>query len=504
MKKFFIFASMVILAGACTKTTLDEGLVTQDTSQEGMRSDRLHFNSTQDLSAVIEQLKLCEEPDIHALPATRVSNLTANPTDFTSLRQHLIEQGLRSFTDAELAEIVADSLEYDPTDSLIADPYWMAVLNENREVQVGDMVYKYIDEGVLIYNAKTDYDVNAVITDRQLDALPLEPGERTTLTDPNGVDGELIGLDYGNNQGKQIVIGGQRPSGPSNPTPPAPMITNSLILSDGLRIPYDHIKFGVYAKGSKDETWFSSLWKNSLNVTVENKFNSRHRMKVRMYSADYIIYQAIGMTVRMQKRKFGIWWRKKAQEIRYGWSAIECKYTFSTSKFFDPPKMPDGTPQHEKYPSGMKGSFPFRNEKIVLFHLPLVNKDITTGNINSVLKSGLNNVVSTIDNWFEDDSNKGLLNNPRGLYTVNGEQEITVIFPHGEGQSRNDGREAVTWDSQWFSGELIAGFKLNSGGFSFKNIEWNPSVIQIERACIFGAVKYGDQWRACIIGTDNI
>lgn len=64
-------------------------------------------------------------------------------------------------------------------------------------------------------------------------------------------------------------------------------------------------------------------------------------MKLRMYEQNYIIHRAVGMTVRMQARRFRIWWRKKAQEFRYGWSAIECEYDMKTPTF-QPPQMPGG------------------------------------------------------------------------------------------------------------------------------------------------------------------
>ena len=125
-------------------------------------------------------------------------------------------------------------------------------------------------------------------------------------------------------------------------------------------------------------------------------------MKLRMYEQDYIIYRAVGMTVRMQKRTLGIWWRKKAQEFRYGWSAIECEYKFPSPTFIDPPKMPNGLPQYNKYPTGMTKKFPFANSKIVLFHIPLANYDVTTGDVNGAMAAGMKKLASSINSWFSE------------------------------------------------------------------------------------------------------
>lgn len=51
-------------------------------------------------------------------------------------------------------------------------------------------------------------------------------------------------------------------------------------------------------------------------------------MKLRMYEQNYIVARTIGMTLRMQKRLFRIWWRKKADEFRYGWTGLELQYQF--------------------------------------------------------------------------------------------------------------------------------------------------------------------------------
>ena len=131
-------------------------------------------------------------------------------------------------------------------------------------------------------------------------------------------------------------------------------------------------------------------------MTLTNNFDKRHRMKLRMYEQDYIIYRAAGMTVRMQQRRLRIWWRKKAQEFRYGWTAIECEYKFSKPAFLDPPKMPNGMPQYNKYPTAMNKKFPFADSKIVLFHIPVANYDVTTGDANKALAAGMKQLAKTI------------------------------------------------------------------------------------------------------------
>lgn len=266
------------------------------------------------------------------------------------------------------------------------------------------------------------------------------------------------------------------------------------------------IKRVIYKNGGGEGSWLtkgiSGLF--GTNVTVTNKYDSRHRMKLRMFDQDYLIYKAMGMTVRMQKRTLGIWWRKKAQEFRYGWSAIECEYEFKKPAFPEPPKLPNGMYRYQKHPVAMSKNFPFSETDIVLFNLPINDYEVTTGDINKVLLSGLKSLSKTINEWFKNSENARLVNNPRGLYISTKEDKvIKVVFPQGEEVDYRSGREVIKWDERWFSGIFKIGFKYNpDGGLKFDDLKLSPSNgMKIIRARIYGAVKYDNEWRACIIET---
>lgn len=82
---------------------------------------------------------------------------------------------------------------------------------------------------------------------------------------------------------------------------------------------------------------------------------------------------------------------------------------------------------------------------------------------------------------------------------------LRVIFPQGEEIDTGTGREVVRWDKQWLSGNFMIGFKSNlaGGGFKYSNISFSPAKdVAIVRGRIYGAVKYKNEWRACIIETE--
>lgn len=165
MKKILLLFVMALYVSSCTQDlTQNENMQPQsDETTAPVKSGVLHFNSVDDLSSTISQMKERQAFDIKHLPATRAAAQALNG-EFVSLRQHLLDQGLREFTDVELAEIAADSLEYEPEDSLIVDPYMTAILNGEREVQVGDKICRFVEDGMIMYDAneKVLFDPNLV------------------------------------------------------------------------------------------------------------------------------------------------------------------------------------------------------------------------------------------------------------------------------------------------------------------------------------------------------
>lgn len=309
MKKIVFLFVMALYMSSCTQDlTQNEHLQPQSDETTGpVKSGVLHFNSADDLSSTILQMKERQVFDIKHLPATRAAAHALNG-EFVSLRQHLIDQGLREFTDAELAEIVADSLEYEPEDSLIVDPYMTAILNGEREVQVGDKICRFVEDGMIMYdvNEKVLFDPNLVEQKLAVESMP--HGQSVEIADANGVKAKLVKIDY--IKAEQILgdrIGGGASSSDDSDnagdnSQAAYNYDGSITLTNGVKIPRDRIRRATYTKGGGNGSWLakgvSGLF--GLNVTITNNYNKRHRMKLRMYEQDYIIYRAVGMTVRMQ------------------------------------------------------------------------------------------------------------------------------------------------------------------------------------------------------------
>jgi len=490
-----------------------------DGTEIAVNSGKLVFSSPDELFTTVQKIK--EDDNFSLIPN---SITRSGDSEFVSLRQHLIDQGLREFTDEELREIIEEELVYEPEDSIIIDQYFASVLNQDREIQVSAWVYRYVDGGVIQYSAvdQLPFMENYLSYDPGI----LSHGEQVPLPDGKGLFIRIQpqGIISTENEDKPFIpdpdAGGGGTGNPGGNTGGGSGTTTynkdgSLTLKTGVKIPKDNIRRVVYNQSNTDGNWLQS-WvsdKFGTNVTVENYFNDRHRMKLRMYDQDYIIYRAVGMTVRMQKRKFRIWWRKKAQEFRYGWTAMELEYKYGKSPFLDPPKLPGVyvDPNKKIIPFAMIKRFPFENKDIVLFHIPFPDYDIKTGDVNKLYKLGMDYSVKKIGRWLGYGDNYNLKNNPRGLFTsFENDEKILALFPAGEEVAYNDGREVVRWDFEWFSGDFRVSIKIPLDGTPVELSDFIPSLksvsapknCKINRGSVYGAVKYDNRWLACIIETE--
>ncbi len=480
MKTFFfknlVTSVLLFMLVACT-----DGVDLQENPTHSVSISKvLRFNSSTELSQQIELLKEADKLGVNLSSLTKSIN-----SNFVSLRQSLIDEGLSEFTDADLQEITNEELIYEPEDSIITDQYLASVLNSEREIMIGDKMYKYIEKGLVEYTPTDEneeivrgYDYNSIPQD-------LPQGERIAL----GNDVALITIDY--NQG---TISGV----------PVPNQNGSITLVNDVTIPASSVNRTKYTKENTGANWLQALISGYLgtNVTLVNEFDANHRMKLRMYNQDYILYRAVGFTVRMQQKTLGIWWRKKAQEFRYGWSAIEVEYKYDNPVFSpEVPPNPSGITR-PKYPTTITKKFPYSNTDVVLFNIPIVDYDLTTGDINKLFATGLAQVKGDIFSFMN--SNPNQKDNPKGLFTIdNDARRILVVYPQGEEVAYNEGRDVVRWELQWFSGNCVIGFSTGGNGWSTEVKEFSQAVTcTILRGQIYAAVKYNNEWKACIIETE--
>jgi hypothetical protein len=484
--------AMVIMFTACVE---DESVKTQQKVEEEMvssetKSGVLTFASPDDFSRQMQELR---EADSFEIPMAKTRAVS---TDFVSLREQRIADVMATLTPEQIQEAENDGLVYEPEDDYISDPFLMSVLNFEREVLVGDKMYRYVEDGLIEYvptpeNVET---VNTLTENGEFMRTPMSHGQELNISS----DIKFIAIEYA-----PLM---EEVSGEAMTRASALNEDGSLTLMDGIHIPSGEINKVTYANGAGSGSWLQKTISDMFgtNVTIDNYFDKKHRMKLRMYEQDYIVYRAIGMTVRMQHRRFGIWWRRKADEFRYGWTAIEVAYEYKNPPF---PKLqlPQGmspSPINQyAIPATMQKKFPYAKTDIILFRA--ASYDVTSGDVNKLFNAGIKQVASVIQSYVNQKPEHK--DSPKGLYKEYDDyKKIAVVFPQGEDVAWNDGREVVRWDQTWLPGNCVIGFSSKELGspLRFETVHFNQAVdTQIKRGKVYAAVRYGSRWKACMIET---
>lgn len=430
----------------------------------------LSFNSTNELADYAKMIS--EQSEITSTKAINCEN------GFVSLWDSKRAEVLSSLTDEDLAFAESEGLYYEPEDEIIPDPVFAKILNPKREVKVNGLVYRYISNGVIVYDEHSDMGIIESFSSKEYDQLP----EKEEIRIDNGI--RFIRLHYQTALDCDTLL-------TKSPTLEPGLYSDRLVLRDGVSVPRSDVHTISY-NSEGDANWFqrtiSSIFGTS--VVATNYFDSSHRMKLRTFSQDFVVYTTVGMTVRMQQKAVGIWWRKKAQEFRYGWTSVECYYTY---------KGPS-------YPSGVSLDFQKANvllhdhtnyyeKPLVLFSIPVIDYPVTNNTVSSLFKSLLQKNQKRINAWLNNNPN--YRDNPYSFFSADKQMSYSMIYPQYEEYATNDGREQVNWDLR---PHFQVGVKIGGGDISptFSPVS-DPEKIEIRRGEIYAAVKYNNKWKACVI-----
>lgn len=211
-------------------------------------------------------------------------------------------------------------------DELIEDPAFARLLNEDREIIVGDSLYKYTETG--LYMCKTEnkeklHNYLEKLTSSQkkqqlqkIKSMTAKaPAEYTEVGDgivrfvPQKI--EEISPDYSGGGGGSTAIA---------PTPS----TSPRLIKQNLEIAYVE-KNSIWEKvfGASDKS--------------EDYYSDNRRIQVSFWNQNYFIFSSVGCSARLQKREktLGVsyWEKSYADVIELGVNSIQYDYKFNTAKF---------------------------------------------------------------------------------------------------------------------------------------------------------------------------
>ncbi|MEA3317212.1 MAG: hypothetical protein U9R54_04585 [Bacteroidota bacterium] len=234
-------------------------------------------------------------------------------------------QGFRGLNKGLFTRLKSGSLET-VEDTLVLDPYFAALLNDEREIEVNGVLYKITEHGTFITAPSRLDELNVIIDDytsNNKSIKTLKPIEENMYEIENGIyvydsqrmiepiediyDDEYGGGSGGSSGGSGGSSGGSTTS------------TN----------PYENISWHNFDAHTWVGTAFQALFGRTKAYT--RKFSSKRRIKVNFYSVDFKIYSGIGLNVKYQKKNWIGWSKTECKELTWGWEGVEYYYKFDYS-----------------------------------------------------------------------------------------------------------------------------------------------------------------------------
>lgn len=421
---------------------------------------------------------------------------------------------MSSLTIAQLDSIAndEDELEFCPADSVIADMRFAQLLNADREIQVGQTVYKYMPNGVAYTDEahaaelKTIEPITSCIqvtpenegmamsissnVDFRIANYQLVTFEERVVDGGGGGSGGSAGGSTGGSTGGSSGSNGGGTTGTST--------SSGISLSNGVTIPLSDIREVDYCdKNDGDGNWLHRTWTGiwGRNIVAINKFSKNRKLTMNFYDQNYIIYANIGTKLKMQKKLFGIWWNIKAEEMVQGWETVTVKYDIPQPiepNTFTHPDMKNPT-------AATYHPFPFSNEKVLIFKIPFVNYDFTTKDLNKAFKIASEKAFEAASPWAKQ---QGKSANKIGLTCFNDREAYIIHGPFSEGVKNKKSMESK-FHAKWFPGNCEFSFSVGST-FKLKNIKFSRNDgVELYRGRVYGAIKYKGKWLAARITKDR-
>jgi hypothetical protein len=514
---FVLSFTLILLSGSCKKVDFTGNTSIVQTLNVRLDDGRLHFNSMSDLEKLVqvieahkdkdpidlvkeqigqknfvsigESLKIEQEkidnyyPQMNLPVTNSVGTNSTKIKSFTSLLPHNGSNRVSELSPDKVVNYASDSFTpVDLMDQLLPDQNFASILDERLEVQVDDMIYKVTPYGTFMieppmYNEITSIlDNKPYIEDADLSNDPFY-FNRTTDNIYEILPGVTLLDTYEAASGNiDDVIQVQNFEVPYNPTYQYRPELDSWIY-DSLPT----IKYG-------GKTWLGRLFEDILGreEIYTEKFSSNRRVRVNFYKMSWIVYSAVGISVKMQKKNWIGWSQTNASELRMGWDGIE----YYIGDIPPPPSAPiSAAPQ-----------------RFTPVDLPKLTKDYVEVNLlghnfrfdkNKLFQQGikeLHSFLSTVDG-LKPKSERNV-NYAYKVWSDDTKRSISYIMDRDEIVGYNTGSlsKVINWS---------VGLKVSWDFTNKPDVGYAPLKFNVSRASVFGMVKYGDAWKGARIVLEN-
>ncbi|GHB39304.1 hypothetical protein [Mongoliitalea lutea] len=299
---------------------------------------------------------------------------------FVSLRQKNEELAERN---PSLLRVLDEDVEEDP---IIVDDFTASIVNEKREVMIDGKVVRYTEFGTWVYDdyftdrveqlllSTTEEAIDAIYASHDFDEDPfyeLEPGIFIFGLALHGDDYDYEEMSLNQTNARMV------------PWSPA-LFDYPGCNKASNRTQYIHP---------------NNKWNGGVRIIQTHGVKDKRRMKVKVWSTNYITHATGGFETKYQRRTLGAWWRYKADQISVSVRA----------NIYYP--IPDGTPGlPDKLYMPIKidqwlygnGYLRFNDERNAKLGFGIITAQIgISNNLQSLLQGGITNWCEPANDFRE-------------------------------------------------------------------------------------------------------
>ena len=299
---------IVFLFFSCQKERIDT--VTTDDCNSEISDGTPYFQSVADFNNVIEEVK---------------SGITNYDKDgWVSRAEYLKQRKLIALSSMNLKSAGIDESQINVEDSVVKDPYLLQLLNDKREVQIGDDVYKITDLGLFecpperlndLRYLLTQESFKEVVRQKLLDWKATHSLKSAAMVAP--IESESVPID----QDIIMILPEEPISGGGGGTSTGGSSSDPIFLENATMNSCDESNKTLAGEIIAGVVGYS--------VNCENNFTSSKRVKTVFWAQNWFFYSSVGIKVKMQSKVLGVWFQKDAQELHLGWEKI--RYKLKTS-----------------------------------------------------------------------------------------------------------------------------------------------------------------------------
>jgi hypothetical protein len=389
----------------------------------------------------------------------------------------------------DIDDIPLDSLEYE--DEFICDPYFSALLNEKRELQIADMVYKYTQYGVFYTLYDNLESLYALINSKDsIFFAGLQPEEELEISE--GI--YFFRFDYADSYSlDEVCIDCEEQKS-----------AKLKSTTDSKPNPYD-----LKICSSLRKTWLTKVVGPSAHC-YEN-FTSKARIHVKVWNQNYGIYSSLGISVGNQYKRLGIWWTNKTEELELGYAFASFKYPGVSMNWpqnnsiwvkYDGYKMDQygNMVSTEKHPSSFFSTFPIADKDKTILEIYVWNPfgddvvKLSGSDVNSTVKDLTKQAGKAVWNYLK----KELGTQPTVIVSSRPNNDIEFTYANWKKHKTNENKITEVFD--WNTGQI--GFKYNiGGGGGWSDASIDPSKLMTAksykeaRILAYGMGRRGSTWK---------